>query len=85
MVTVWSGSLLLCRRPASPPRGHRGNVAMFGAMKLALASQSILCMTSGIADPADSLRAALERAGFNARKVSVRWHHSTLCCRVRRC
>lgn len=41
------------------------------------------CMSISIANPADNLRAALKRAGFNARKVSVRQHHSTLCVTLR--
>ena len=40
-------------------------------------------MTTNIANPADNLRAALKQAGFNARKVSVRQHHSTLCVTLR--
>ena len=40
-------------------------------------------MTTTIARPADRLRAALKAAGFNARRVSVRHHHSTLRVTIR--
>ena len=40
-------------------------------------------MTTTIANPANSLRAALKQAGFNARKVSVRQQHSTLYVTIR--
>ena len=40
-------------------------------------------MTTTNLRPADALRAALKAAGFNARRVSVREHHSTLRVTVR--
>lgn len=40
-------------------------------------------MTTKNATPPDALRAALKAAGFNARRVTVRQHHSTLCVTIR--
>src|SRR5437870_2363922 len=40
-------------------------------------------MTNNIANPANGLRASLKQAGFNARKVSVRYLHSTLYVTIR--
>lgn len=48
-----------------------------------LLRNAILYMTTNIANRADNLRAALKQAGFNARKVTVRQHHSTLYVTVR--
>jgi hypothetical protein len=40
-------------------------------------------MTNTIANPADNLRAALKKAGYNARRVTVRQRHCTLYVTIR--
>jgi hypothetical protein len=40
-------------------------------------------MTTSVTSPADNLRAALKKAGFTARQVSVRYPHSTLHVTIR--
>src|ERR1051325_4992675 len=54
-----------------------------GTLRAMTPSHMTTTTTATIARPADCLRAALKRAGYNSRRVSVRGDHSTLRVTIR--